>query len=134
EKGAWAAWSGDGRYLYFADSLPTEETSSSHLLKISAQGGSPVVIRNDPGTGPAPAFDGSGLYYIVATENLTGGLDFELRAAKPETAPSRTLVRISSIRAPQWQGLHPTLSHSGEWLAVALNDDYGTDIWLVSTA
>jgi len=113
--------------------LPTEQASGSRLLKMPAQGGVPVVIRNDAGTGPAPTPDGSGLYYLVATENLTGGLDFELRAAMPETAPSRTLVRISSLRAPQWQGLHPTLSHSGKWLALPLNDNYGTNIWLVST-
>ena len=35
---------------------------------------------------------------------------------------------------PDWQGLHPTVSHDGKWLALPLNDSYGTNIWLISTA
>ncbi|GAC1515877.1 MAG: hypothetical protein NVS1B11_34670 [Terriglobales bacterium] len=69
----------------------------------------------------------------MALENLTGGLDFEVREASPENGPSKTLARISSSRLPQWQGLHPTLSHNGKFLALPLNDSYGTNIWLIST-
>jgi Tol biopolymer transport system component len=71
---------------------------------------------------------------LLPLANLNGGLDFEIRAARPETGPSKTLVRISSARVPQWQGLHPTLSHDEKWLALPMNDAYGTNIWLISTA
>jgi Tol biopolymer transport system component len=33
-----------------------------------------------------------------------------------------------------WQGLHPVLSHNGKWLALPLNDNFGTNIWLLSTS
>ena len=133
QKGAWAAWSGDGRFLYYAEALPTEVSKSSRLMKVPVDGGEAVVVRDDRASGPAPAGDGSALYYVMALENLTGGLDFEVREARPENGPSKTLARISSSRLPQWQGLHPTLSHSGKFLALPLNDSYGTNIWLIST-
>ena len=134
EKGAWAAWSGDGRFLYYTEALPTEVSKSSRLMKVPVGGGEPIVVRNDRASGPAPGGDGSALYYIMALENLTGGLDFEVREARPEDGPSRTLARISANRLPQWQGLHPTLSHDGKYLALPLNDNYGTNIWLISTS
>ncbi|MEP6643184.1 MAG: protein kinase, partial [Acidobacteriaceae bacterium] len=98
EKGAWGAWSGDGRFLYYAEALPTEVSKSSRLMKISVDGGEPVAVRNERATGPAPAGDGSALYYVMALENLTGGLDFEVREARPESGPSRRLARISAGR------------------------------------
>jgi Tol biopolymer transport system component len=33
-----------------------------------------------------------------------------------------------------WQGLHPVISGDGKWLAVPLNDQFGTNLWLLSTA
>jgi len=132
--GAWAAWSGDAQYLYYAETLPNSRTKSLRLMKVSTNGGEPSVVRVDGGTASAPSFDGSALYYILPLAKLTGGLDFDIRVARPEDAPSKTLVRISSSRVPQWQGLHPTLSHDDKWLALPLNDTYGTNIWLISTA
>ncbi|MEY2413379.1 MAG: hypothetical protein QOD84_1985 [Acidobacteriaceae bacterium] len=134
QKGAWAAWSGDGRFLYYTEALPTEVSKSSRLMKVPVDGGDALVVRNDRASGPAPAGDGSALYYVMALVNSTGGLDFEVREARPENGPSRPLARISSSRLPQWQGMHPTLSHSGKFLALPLNDSYGTNIWLISTA
>jgi eukaryotic-like serine/threonine-protein kinase len=132
--GAWAAWSGDAQYLYYAEALPTSGRKSLRLMKISARGGEPSVVLTDGGTASAPSYDGSALYYILPLAKLTGGLDFDIRVARPEGAPSKTLVRISSNRVPQWQGLHPTLSHDDKWLALPMNDAYGTNIWLISTA
>jgi Tol biopolymer transport system component len=134
QTGAWASWSGDGKYFYYSEALPTIASQSNRLMKIASTGGAPTVVSKENASGPAPAFDGSGIYYVVALENLNGGLDFELRAARPENAPARMLARISSTRAPQWQGLHPTLSHDNRWLALPLNDKYGTNIWLISTS
>jgi Tol biopolymer transport system component len=132
--GAWAAWSGDARFLYYSEALPTAGSNSNRLMKIPVDGGTPVAVRNDAATGPAPSFDGSSLYYVIALENLNGGLDFELRVTRPENGPSKTLDRISASRVPQWQGLHPTLSHDDKWLALPLNDNYGTNVWLISAS
>ncbi len=66
-----------------------------------------MVVRNDGAMGPASAPDGSALYYVIALENVTGGLDYEVRVARPENGPSKTLARISASRVPQWQGLNP---------------------------
>jgi hypothetical protein len=74
------------------------------------------------------------LYYVVPLENLNGGLDYELRTARPEDGKSTLLARISGARVPIWQGLHPVISRDGKWLALALDDDLGTDIWTVQTA
>jgi Tol biopolymer transport system component len=103
-------------------------------MKVAVSGGEPSAVRTDGATASAPSHDGSSLFYLLPLAKLTGGLDFDIRVARPEDAPSKTLVRISSSRVPQWQGLHPTLSHDDKWLAVPLNDTYGTNIWLISTA
>jgi eukaryotic-like serine/threonine-protein kinase len=132
--GAWASWSGDGQYLYYAEASPTSGVNSLRLMKLSANGGKATVVRTDGATASAPSHDGSTLYYMLPLAKQTGGLDFDVRVARPEGAPSKTLVRISSSRVPQWQGLHPTLSHDDKWLALPLNDTYGTNIWLISTA
>ncbi|MGM3932425.1 hypothetical protein NA612_23185, partial [Salmonella sp. NW378] len=36
--------------------------------------------------------------------------------------------------SPLWQGLHPVISKDGKWLVLPLEDNMGTDIWVVSTA
>lgn len=132
--GAWASWSGDSKWLYYSDDAPTRQAQQFNLNKISINGGTPVVVRSDGASAPAPARDGSELFYIVALRNVNGRLGYEMRAARPENGPSRLLARIRSSSIPIWQGLHPALSHDGKWLAVPLNDTFGTNIWLISTA
>jgi eukaryotic-like serine/threonine-protein kinase len=132
--GAWAAWSGDARFLYYSEASPTTASNSNRLMKIPIAGGAPITVRNDGANAPAPSSDGTTLYYVAPLANQAGGLDFEVRVARPESAPGKTLFRISSSRVPQWQGLHPTLSHDEKWLALPMNDAYGTNIWLISTA
>jgi len=134
QEGAWATWSGDSKWLYYADSSPVRPTGGFQLLKSPIAGGPPVVVRSDNARGPALAPDGSALYYIVPLENLNGLLDYELRVARPEDGPSTLLARISGARVPIWQGLHPVISRDGKSLALALDDDLGTDIWTVPTA
>jgi eukaryotic-like serine/threonine-protein kinase len=133
-EGAWAAWSGDSKWLYYADSSPVRDTGGFRLLKFPVEGGSAVVIRSDNARGPALAPDGSALYYVVPLENLNGSLDYELRVARPEDGPSKLLARISGERIPIWQGLHPVISRNGNWLVVPLEDGQGTNIWVVSTS
>lgn len=133
QQGAWATWSGDGKWLYYADSSPQAATGGYRLLKAPAEGGAPVVVRSDNARAPALAPDGSALYYVVPLENLNGMLDYELRVARPEDGPSTLLARVSGKRVPIWQGWHPVISRDGKWLVMPLDDDLGTNIWIIST-
>jgi eukaryotic-like serine/threonine-protein kinase len=132
-EGAWATWSGDSKWLYYAESSPVRDTGSIRMMKAPVEGGPAMLVRSDNAHGPALAPDNSTLYYVVPLQNLNGLLDYELRAAKPEDAPSRLLARISGERVPIWQGLHPVISRDGKWLVTPLDDGAGTNIWVIST-
>jgi len=132
-EGAWATWSGDSKWLYYADSSPVRDTGSFRLMKSPVEGGSSVVVRSDNARGPALPLDDSALYYVVPLENLNGLLDYELRVARPEDGPSKLLARISGERVPIWQGLHPVISRDGKWLVLPLDDGQGTNLWVAST-
>jgi Tol biopolymer transport system component len=132
--GAWATWSGDGKWLYYSESSPIQETGSFRLMKIAVGGGSPVIVRTDNAQGPAVAADGSSLYYVVPLQNLNGSREYELRVARPEDGPSTLMARIPGARVPIWQGLHPVISKDGKWLGMPLDDNWGTNIWIASTA
>ena len=133
-QGTWGAWSSDSKWLYYSESVPAPTTGAFRLLKIPVDGGTPILVRSDNARGPAPAPDGSTLYYIVPQQNLNGSLDYEVRVARPENGPSSLLVRISGQRLPLWQGCHPVLSRDGKWLVMPLDDALGTNIWTASTA
>lgn len=102
-------------------------------MKVSTTGQPPVEVRKEVVNGPAISPDGSTLYYAKLLEPVNGLWDYEIRAASPDSAPSRLLAPISGHRVPSWQGLHPVLSHDGKWLALTLNDKFGTNLWLLST-
>src|SRR4029077_2756744 len=133
-EGAWATWSGDSEWIYYADSSPVRDTGSFRLMKSTVEGGSSIVVRSDNARGPALAPDGSALYYVVPLENLNGLLDYELRVARPENGDSTLLARISGVRVPIWQGLHPVISRDGRSLAMPLDGNFGTDLWTIPTA
>jgi Tol biopolymer transport system component len=133
-QGAWVAWSGDSKWLYYSESSPIQATGSFRLMKVPVDGGTPLLVRSDNARGPAPAPDGSALYYVVPLENLNGSLDYELHVARPESGPSTLLAHISGERVPLWQGLHPVISKDGKWLVMPLDDNLGTNIWVASTA
>ena len=133
-EGAWATWSGDSKWLYYAESSPVRNTGSFRMMKTPIEGGATVLVRSDNARGPATTPDGSALYYVVPLQNLNGLLDYELRAARPEDGPSKLLARISGERVPIWQGLHPVISRDGKWLVTPLDDGAGTNIWTISTA
>jgi eukaryotic-like serine/threonine-protein kinase len=132
-KGTWTAWSGDSKWLYYSESSPVQATGGFRLMKIPVDGGTPVLVRSDNARGPAPAPDGSALYYVVPQQNLNGSLDYELRVARPESGPSTLLARISGQRLPLWQGSHPVISNDGKSLVMPLDDALGTNIWIAST-
>jgi len=102
-------------------------------MKASLEEGAPVVVRTDNARGPALAPDGSALFYVVPLQNLNGLQDYELRVARPPEGESKLLARIPGERVPNWQGLHPVISRDGKWLAMPLNDDLCTNLWIAST-
>jgi serine/threonine protein kinase len=126
KRGLGAAWSPDSQWLYYA------ETAAGVLDKVGAAGGTPVRVRNEP-TRNVIGVHGTTLYYTVARVLLDGRPEFEIRAATPESGPSRALARIAASRVPSWQIVNPALSPDGEWLAMPLTDDFTTNIWALST-
>jgi Tol biopolymer transport system component len=130
QQASWATWSHDSRWLYYSE----EPRRSMQIDKVPSEGGDPVPVRRDGGMGPMLSPDAKTLYYVVPLERVNGTLDYEIRSAQPENAPSKLLARIAADRIPIWQGLHPVISHDGKWLALPLNDNYGTNLWLLSTA
>jgi Tol biopolymer transport system component len=65
---------------------------------------------------------------------VSGGSDYEVRAATPETGPSRIIARIPARRIPLWQLVHPVISPDGKWLAFPLTDGFATNIWTLPTS
>lgn len=126
KRGLGAAWSPDSQWLYYV------ETAAGVLDKVRAAGGTAVRVRNEP-TRNVIGVHGTTLYYTVARVLLDGRPEFEIRAATPESGPSRALARIAASRVPSWQIVNPALSPDGEWLAMPLTDGFTTDIWTLST-
>jgi eukaryotic-like serine/threonine-protein kinase len=127
--GGWAAWSGDGRWVYYS-----EDPRRLALSKVPVDGGEPVLVRADTATRPAISRDGSTLYWLVELLAGSGLADYEIRMASPESGPARTLVRIPGRRVPIWLMIHPVISPDGKWLALPLVDNGTANIWAVSTA
>jgi serine/threonine protein kinase/Tol biopolymer transport system component len=122
----WATWSPDGQWLYFSD-YPI----GTHLRKVPATGGAPVVIRSDRASRVAISPDGASLYYAIELPVVTGGSDLEIRVARPESGPSRLLAQIPARRA---EGFQPVISPDGKWLALALLDGVTSNLWALSTS
>jgi len=132
-KASWLTWSPDGRWVYYVD-VADRAGAVGRILKTSTSDATAVEVRREVANGPAVSPDGSTLYYAKLLEPINGLWDYEIRAAQPDSAPSRLLAPISGHRVPAWQGLHPVLSPNGKWLALTLNDTFGTNLWLLSTA
>ena len=130
----WFAWAWDSKWAYYTDISHLADRSLTPIQKVPTSGGSPVEVRNETATGPAPAPDGETLYFLKVLEPVNGLWDYELRSARPENAASELLARIPGRRVPDWQGLHPVLSSDAKWLALPLADRLGTNLWLLSTA
>jgi Tol biopolymer transport system component len=126
-RGHGAAWSADGRWLYYVDSV------ARLLQKVPAGGGAPVTVRSEPARNVI-GLHGSTLYYTVERPLVDGRPELEIRAATPESGPSRLLARIPAGRVASWQIVNPALSPDGAWLAQALTDHATTNVWALSTA
>ncbi len=130
--GGWAAWSPDSRWLYYNENVQSTAAIGA-LKKVRPEGGDPIVVRDDKGNRSALSPDGSTLYYVIERPAVGGGSDYEIRAASPESAPSRVLARIPAQRIPLWQLIHPVVSPDGKWLALPLTDGFSTNIWAQPT-
>jgi Tol biopolymer transport system component len=126
KRGLGIAWSPDSQWLYYA------ETAAGVLDKVRMAGETPVRVRNEP-TRNVIGLHGTTLYYTVEHVLLDGRPELEIRAATPESGPSRALARIAASRVPSWQIVNPALSPDGEWMAMPLTDGFTTNIWALST-
>ncbi len=126
KQGLGMAWSPDGQWVYYT------ESSAGTLYKISAQGGAPQKVRSER-IRNVVGLTKTTLYYMVERPLLDGRPEFEVRAATPETGPSRALARVPASRVPGWQIVNPALSPDGEWLAMPLTDGFTTNVWVLST-
>jgi serine/threonine protein kinase/Tol biopolymer transport system component len=123
--GAGAAWSGDGRWLYYRTS-PSEREPTTCIEKIPIDGGSAVRVRCEAANS-AVASDGSAIYYSprVSTQG-------EIRKAQPENGPSQPFAYVALSRIPFIpQGY--VLSPDNRWLTMPLKDAGTTNIWAFPT-
>ena len=125
-----AAWSGDGRWLYYC---VTKDALVDELKKVSPEGGPQVDVRLDEASAPAVAPDGTGVYFLRYLTNVNDSPDIEVYAARPDNGPEQLLARIPGSRVPAWQMIHPVISPDGKWLAITLTDGGVTSIWALPT-
>ena len=124
--GASAAWSADGRWLYYQTQKPQQ--AQQCISKVLVDGSdSPVHVRCGAAV-PVPASDGSLYFAPRGFWNAN-----EIYKAKPENTDTPVLVtRYPLSRVPLW----PTgfaLSPDERWLAVPLRDNGTTNIWVIPT-
>lgn len=132
-KASWLTWSPDHHWVYYDVVADSVLGVIGRIRKASASGSTPLEVREEVANGLAISPDGSTLYYAKLLQPVNGLWDYEIRVAQPDSAPSQLLAPISGHRVPAWQGLHPVLSPDGKWLALTLNDTFGTNLWLLST-
>ena len=65
---------------------------------------------------------------------MDGRPGFEIRAATPESGPSRLVARVPAAQVARWQIVNPALSPDGRWLAQPMTEGATTDVWALSTA
>ncbi len=131
DKGGWAAWSPDSRWLY--TSPPTQGGQAAALFKVPVEGGDAVLVRKDGAQRSAPAPDGHTLYFTRFLGYVGGGTELEIDVASPENGPARLLARLPAWRVPFWQMPQPVISPDGKWLAVMLKDGAATNLYAVPT-
>jgi Tol biopolymer transport system component len=124
-RGAGAAWSRDGQWLYYFTSSP-ESQGATCIEKIPAAGGTAVRVRCNAAN-MAVTSDGSAMYY--SPEVSTPG---DIWKAQPENGRSLPFMNVAKSRIPFVpQGY--VLSPDDGWLAMPLRDPNTTNIWAFST-
>ena len=124
-RGAGAAWSGDGRWVYYFTSRSASD-STPCIDKIPIDGGKPVRVRCEAAN-MAVASDGSAIYYSPQVSTLG-----EIQKAQPADGPHQLFARVSPSRIPLVpQGY--ALSPDNRWLTMPLKDTGTTNIWAFPT-
>jgi serine/threonine protein kinase/sugar lactone lactonase YvrE len=130
ERGVFACWSDDGRWLYYT---PNIEGENYCIEKVPAAGGTPIVVKDDRNSN-APIVGKDVLYFCSFVAPDFGSWDLEIRRSSPETAPSELLGRVDGARLPMSpQYVHQALSKDGDWLAFGLTDGATSNLWILST-
>ncbi len=131
-EGGLAAWSHDGKWLYF--SPQPAEGEPYRITKVPVDGGEPVEVRRDSfGIASAPAPDGKALYFVRVASRAPGQ-DMDIHLAKPEGAPSQLLARIPARRLPHYDLVQPVVSPDGKWLALWLADGSTINLYLLPSS
>jgi serine/threonine protein kinase/WD40 repeat protein len=130
ERGVSAAWSLDGRWLYYT---PNVDGEAYCVEKMPISGGPAVEVRGDHNShAPVPGRDG--LYYAAWAARDRGLWDWDICRASPEDGPGEAIGRVAGARLPVSPlYVHPALSPDGCWLALGLADGATTNIWALST-
>ena len=124
-RGAGAAWSRDGKWLYYFTAKSATD-SSPCIDKTPVEGGKAVRVRCDAAN-MAVASNGSTIYY--SPQISTQG---EIRKAQPEDGSDQPFVRVALSRIPLIpQGY--ALSPDDRWLTMPLKDAGTTNIWAFPT-
>ena len=130
ERGMWATWADDGRWLYYTPNVNAERYS---IEKVPVAGGAPVLVRGEDNA-TAPTAGHGVLYFVALVTPEFGSLDWEIRRATPDDGPSELVGRVAGNRLPfSSLYIHPALSKDGRWLAQALSDGATTNLWVLST-
>jgi Tol biopolymer transport system component len=130
ERGLWATWSPDGRWIYYSPNVDGEQAC---IEKVPVAGGAVTVVRGD-GNSNVPAVGEDVLYFAAFVAPELGSMDWEIRRASPESGPSEFVGRVDGGRVPfSPLYVHPALSKDGHWLAQALADGATSNLWTLST-
>ena len=123
-RGLWAYWSGDGKWLYYG----LRHQNAFCIEKVAVHDGKPFQVRCDNAISPAVTTRGSVLYYV----KLPGQEVVELRRARDERGESDLLAKLPASRihlSPLY--LHPILSPDDKWLALPLIDKGTSNVWII---
>ena len=126
DRGLWAYWSGDGKWLYYG----LRHQNAFCIEKVAVHDRKPFQVRCDDAISPAVTTRGSMLYYV----KLPGQEVVELRRARNETGESELLAKLPASRihlSPLY--LHPILSPDDKWLALPLVDRGTSNVWILPT-
>jgi Tol biopolymer transport system component len=123
--GAGAAWSGDGRWLYYYTFTSASRTLTC-VDKMPIDGGPAVRVQCEAAN-VAVASNGSAIYYSPHV-----GRQSEIRKAQPENGPGQPFAYVAQSRIPFVpQGY--VLSPDDRWLTMPLKDAGTTNIWALPT-
>jgi serine/threonine protein kinase len=119
-RGVAAAWSADGRWLYYQN--------GTCIHKIPSDGGTSIQVRCNAGI-PIPSSDEKTLYYTDSSYRNATAI---FKAALPD-GEGVMIAKYPGARVPAW----PTgyvLSPDDRWIALPLKDGTTTNIWAIPTS